>query len=232
MDHTRARQRSFRRTWWALLHITYHVFAPWRSSWRKRWGARPNEPDPTMAGEDLIGDAAWEFTRAVSIAAPAEEVWPWIVQMGQGRGGFYSFERLENLIGCHITNTDLVLPEHQTLTVGDPIRLHPTAPPLHVALLEPGRSLVLTSRPEDDAPGAASTHTVDTLWAFHVIPEGPDACRLIERGKNGFGASTAERLFFSPLLLEPVGFVMSREMLLAVKERAETSRAGDRSHSG
>ncbi len=224
MEHNRARQRSFRRTASALVQIVYHVFAPWHSSWRKRWGSRPGEPDPTLPGEYLIEDSAWEFTRAVSIAAPPEGVWPWIVQIGQERGGFYSFERLENLIGCHITNTDVILPQHQTLAVGDTIRLHPTAPPLHVALLEPGRSLVLTSKPGEDAPGAVSTHTVDALWAFHVIPDGDDACRLIERGKSGFGSSMAERLFFSPLLLEPVGFVMSREMLLAVKERAEVAR--------
>lgn len=232
MEHNRARQRSFGRTWWALLQIVYHVFAPWHSSWRKRWGARPGEPDPTMLGEDLVADAAWEFTRAVSIAAPPENVWPWIVQIGQGRGGFYSFERLENVIGCRITNADVILPEHQTLAVGDSIRLHPTAPPLHVALMEPGRSLVLTSRPGDDAPGAPSTHTTDSVWAFHVVPNGHNASRLIERGKSGFGSSMAERLFFSPLLLEPVGFVMSREMLLAVKERAESLRSATRSETG
>jgi hypothetical protein len=111
MNHNRSRQRSFRRSWWALLQIVYHVFAPWRSSWRTRWGARPGEPDPTMLGEGLVPDAAWGFTRSVSIAAPAEEVWPWIVQIGQGRGGFYSFERLQNLIGCHITNSDVIVPE-------------------------------------------------------------------------------------------------------------------------
>ena len=224
MEHTRVRQRSLGRTCWAFLQVVYHVFAPWHSSWRKRWGARPDEPDPTWPGEDLVADPAWEFTRAVSIAAPPEDVWPWVVQIGQGRGGFYSFEKLENLIGCHITNTDVVLPEHQTLEAGDSIRLHPTAPPLHVALVEPGRTLVLTSRPGEDAPGAPSTHTIDSLWAFHVIPDGRGGCRLIERGKSGFGSSMAERLFFSPLLLEPVGFVMSREMLLAIKERAETRR--------
>lgn len=206
-----------------MVQIVYHVFAPWRSNWRTRWGALPDEPDPALLGEDLFPDAAWQFTHAVWIAAPTTEVWPWIVQIGQGRGGFYSFELLENLIGCHITNADTVLPRYQDLAVGDEIRLHPTAPPLVVTMLDLGRSIVLTSKPGEDAPGADATHTTDTLWAFHLIPEDAGGCRLIERGKGQSGASKAERLFFSPLLFEPVGFVMSREMLLAIKERAEVA---------
>ena len=210
-----------KRTLWAIAQMIYHVFAPWRRKWRRRWGARPEEPDPALPGEALIPDAAWEFTHVVSIAAEPDEVWPWIVQMGQGRGGFYSFERLENLMGCQITNTNVVLPDYQTLSPGDDIRLHPTAPPLQVAEVVPGRSLVLHSAPGDDAPGDDAAHPTDTVWAFHILPDGPGSSRLIERGKGLFGVSMAERLFFSPLLFEPLGFVMSREMLLAIKERVE-----------
>jgi hypothetical protein len=218
MRHSRARQRSITRTVTALVQIVYHVFAPWHRKWRIRWGARADEPDPASLGEDLVPDPTWEFTHAVSIAAPVEQVWPWIAQIGQGRGGFYSFELLENIIGCHITNADRILPEFQDVAVGDEIRLHPTAPPLGVVAVEPGRSLVLRGASSEEDPG-----TTDSIWAFHVVPDGAAACRLIERGKSMYGFSMVERLFFSPFLMEPVAFVMSREMLLGIKERVEAA---------
>jgi hypothetical protein len=136
--------------------------------------------------------------------------------MGQGRGGFYSFERLENILGCHIENADTIIPELQVLDVGDEIRLHPTSPAMQVVAIEPGRSLVLSGAPIEDELGET-----DNLWAFHVLPDGPGRSRVVERGKTLQGPSFADRLFFSPLLIEPIGFVMSREMLLGIKERAE-----------
>lgn len=215
-QHDRRRQRSLSRTLWAFLQIVGHVLAPWRRRWRLRWGARADEPPSSLPGEDLIADPAWEYTHAISIAAPTEEVWPWIVQMGQGRGGFYSFELLENLLGCRITNAERILPEHQTLAVGDQILLHPNSPAMQVAVVEPGRSLVLRGAPTDEV--AAGT---DNLWAYHLLDDGPGRCRLVERGKTVHGTSLTDRLFFSPVLVEPIGFVMSREMLLGIKERAE-----------
>ncbi len=206
------------RTISAFLQVVWHVLAPWKRDWRRRWGARPGEPDPRLPGEDLIPNPAWDYTHVISIAAPPEQVWPWIAQLGQGRGGFYSFELLENILGCQITNADEILPEYQTPAVGDEIRLHPTSPPLHLAIVEPGESLVLRGSPTD-----ASQPETENIWAFHVRPEPNGHCRLIERGKTIHGTSLMDRLFFSPVLIEPIGFVMSREMLLGIKERAERS---------
>lgn len=203
------------RSLWASLQILGHVLAPWRRPWRVRWGARADEPDPSLPGEDLVPDPTWDYTHAVTIHTSADDVWPWIVQMGQGRGGFYTFAGLENVFGCRITNADSILADHQTLEVGDEVRLHPDVP-MRVDVVEPGRSIVLGGSLLDEADP-----TNKNLWAYHLIPDGPNRCRLVERGKTLHGRSLTDRLFFSPLFVEPVGFVMSREMLLGIKERAE-----------
>lgn len=198
--------------------IAGHVIARWRSSWRRSWGARTDELAAVLPGDELIPAPTWRYTHAISVAAPPEEVWPWIAQVGQERGGFYSFERLENLFGCRITNTDHVVDEWQHPTVGQVVHIHPSAPELHVAVVEPGRSLVLRGAADDD-PSPAT----DNLWAFHVLPDGPGRTRLIERGCTVHGSSLSERLFLGTALIEPVGFVMGREMLRAIKERAEAA---------
>src|SRR5664279_5588585 len=107
-----------------------------------RWGATDTEARGELPGDDLVPDPGLTSTRAITIAAAAADVWPWIVQLGQGRGGFYSYDALENLVGCQIHSADHVVPEWQSIAVGDEIRLHPEGG-LMVALVDPGRALVL-----------------------------------------------------------------------------------------
>src|SRR6478735_5931773 len=109
---------------------------------QRRWGATDDEVNRTLPGDDLISHADLTATRAITIHATAAQVWPWIAQLGQGRGGFYSYDFLENLVGCDIHSADHVEPDWQSIAVGDEIRLHPEVG-LTVALLERGRSLVL-----------------------------------------------------------------------------------------
>jgi hypothetical protein len=217
--HSGSAQRSWSRTAIAAAQIAGHIVSPWRRRWRREWGAQPDELSAELPGDELIPDPAWTYTHAISIEAPAEQVWPWIVQLGQERGGFASFERLENLFGCRIHNADHIVEEWQHPAVGDIVHLHPAAPPLHIAVLEPGRSFVLLGAPVDDVAAATAN-----LWAFHLLPDGPNRCRLVERGRTVHGDSLQERLFFGTAMIEPVGFVMSREMLRSLKELAETSR--------
>jgi hypothetical protein len=94
----------------ALIAVHVALTAPLRR-WRTTWGATPAEAAATMPGDELIPNQKWRYTHAVTIEAPPDLVWPWVVQLGQGRGGFYSYVGLENLIGCQVRNTDKVLRE-------------------------------------------------------------------------------------------------------------------------
>lgn len=99
----------------------------------------------------------------MGIDAPVEAVWPWVAQVGQGRGGFYTYQLLENMVGCKITNTAKILPEHQNPAVGDEIYLHPTAPPMRVEVVDPPAALVLFGSPADidteESWGSVSAHS-------------------------------------------------------------------------
>jgi hypothetical protein len=177
-----------------------------------RWGATDEEIAAAQPGDDLIGDANVTATRAITIRRSPDVVWPWIAQLGQGRGGFYSYDFLENLVGCDIHSADRVVPEWQQIEVGDEVRLAPTAG-LRVATLEPGRALVL----QGSLP-VARTPPFDSTWAF-VLCEQPDGTtRLLSRERYGY------RRWWAPFVVEPtqaISFVMSRKMLLGIRDRAE-----------
>ncbi|WP_416838622.1 hypothetical protein [Haloferax sp. DFSO52] len=187
--------------------------------WHRQWGTTDGEATGALPGDDFVGDADVVSTRAITIAASARSVWPWLVKLGQGRGGFYSYERLENFFGLQIHDADNILSEHQHLGIGDEIRLGPpgsNAPSFHVALMDPGRTLVLS------APGwelGASTAT----WTFALHELSPGATRLVVRFR-GQSPSLRARVV-NRLVVEPVQFAMERKMLIGIRERAERARA-------
>jgi hypothetical protein len=131
-------------------------------SWQLRWGAAGEERAATLAGDDLIANPDLTATRAITVHVAADQVWPWIAQLGQGRGGFYSYDALENLVGCNIHNADQIVPEWQTITVGDQVKLHPEVG-LDIAVVEPGRAC----RPPTTSPGPLS---------FRSSPRGRPGC--------------------------------------------------------
>jgi hypothetical protein len=112
--------------------------------WQLRWGATAQELAGPLPGDELIAEPDLTATRALTVRAPAARVWPWIAQLGQGRGGLYSYDFLENLIGCDIHSADRVVREWQDIKAGDEVRLHPDVA-LEVAAVDPGLSLVLRS---------------------------------------------------------------------------------------
>jgi hypothetical protein len=181
--------------------------------WQLRWGATDQESDGSLPGDDLIANPDLTATRAITVRTSAEQVWPWIAQLGQGRGGFYSYDALENLVGCNIHSADQIVPEWQDINVGDQVKLHPEVG-LDVAVVEPGRALVLRG----GVPMGTAPPPYDFTWAF-VLQEQPDGTtRLLVRERYAYTQQWA------PLLVEPVAvvaFVMTQRMLRGIRDRAE-----------
>ncbi len=181
-----------------------------------RWGATDQESDEPLPGDDLIANADLTATRAITVRASADQVWPWIAQLGQGRGGFYSYDFLENLVGCDIHSADRIVAEWQDVGVGDEVRLAPQVG-LVVAMLERGRSLVLRG----GIPMGNTAPPYDFTWAF-VLRDEPDGTRLLVRERYAYTRSWA-RLIVEPA--EAISFVMSQKMLRGIKDRAERTAA-------
>ena len=149
--------------------------------WQLRWGATDEEMDATLAGDDLIPNPDLLATRAITVHTAADQVWPWIAQLGQGRGGFYSYDALENLVGCDIHSADRVVPDWQDLKVGDQIKLHPEVG-LGVTAVEPGRALVLRG----GVPMGAMPPPYDFTWAFVVREQPEGTTRLLVRERYAY----------------------------------------------
>ena len=185
---------------------------------RLRWGTVGSEATDTLPGDDLVPSPKWSYTLGVGIAAPCEQVWPWIAQLGQGRGGFYTYQSLENLVGCRIANTTEVLPQHQDPTVGGEIFLHPDSPPLRIEIADPPHALVLFGSPGD--LGGEERWGVST-WQFAIRPRADGGSRFLTRGRYDHSPDWQSRLVFGRLPIEVVTFVMSRRMMLEIKRLAE-----------
>lgn len=199
--------------------------SPLLRSWYNRWGAMNKEIQMSLPGDDLVPKSMLGYTHAISITAPPAAIWPWLVQIGQGRGGLYSYDGLENLAGCQIHSADVILPEHQNPRPGDLIRLGPQGYPCFaIAAIETEKHLVLVSAdPKTGEPGRVSTQAEKgysmATWQFVLEPE-RQGTRLLVR----------QRLAYSPdmawiwRMIEPVNFVMERKMMLGIKQRAEHIR--------
>lgn len=198
----------------AAAAVTYElVIRPWHL----RWGATAQESQRPLPGDELVPHPRQSSTRAITIYAPAAEIWPWLVQLGQGRGGFYSHDWLENLAGCNIHSASRVIPKYQQLAVGDRVRLGPEGYPFYtVAAIEPEQALVLRA----GDPKEASPHVYDS-WVFYLNEITSGLTRLIVRNRRDY-TSTAANFITWRIITEPAQFVMESKMLQGIKQRAET----------
>jgi hypothetical protein len=206
-----------------ISRIGLALATPYLRRARLHWGVDADTAARSMPGDELVSEPRWSWTHGVEIAASAAEVWPWIAQIGATRAGFYSYQWLENLVGCDVHNAERVHAEWAT-KLGDDFFIHPKAPALKVARLEPGVSLVVYAAP-NEADRAAGLPWVATTWLFFVEPLGASRCRFVSRYRVAYSDNLRARLSFGPSLLEPIGFAMDRRMLLGVKARSELARA-------
>jgi hypothetical protein len=167
----------------------------------RSWGSTVVERTRTLPGDELVAQAGVQVTHAVTIGAPPTAVWPWLAQIGQDRGGFYSYQWLENLAGCELRNADRIHPEWQQRELGEEVPLHPLNG-LRVTIFEPGRALGLEG------------------WGVFLLePAREGATRLIARARVPCGLPS---LAYAALIELP-HFVMQRRMLLGIKARAESA---------
>jgi hypothetical protein len=176
--------------------------------WCLTWGARPGEVTRELPGDELLVKADIVSTRAITVEAPADAIWPWLVQMGSGRGGAYTYDWIENLAGLGMHSADQILPQFQDVKVGEEFRLGPNRPKMRVRVLDPERVFAL--RFEDG----------NWVWIFALFPE-DGVTRLVSRNRIATPQASAFMRLFNLLLMEPGSLVMERKMLLGIRERAE-----------
>jgi hypothetical protein len=148
----------------ALGAIMVGIYAAIARRRQLEWGATTEEAGSTLPGDDLVPNADLVATRCISVRATPEQVWPWIAQLGQGRGGFYSYDALENLVGCDIHSADRIVPEFQHPQEGDEVKLHPEIS-LAVALVQPGPSCC-----------GERSRSAGHRWSRPMTPVGRSSC--------------------------------------------------------
>jgi hypothetical protein len=201
------------------------LITPFLRSWRTKWGATEKEVNGSLPGDDIIAHPKWQYTQAITIGVSAQKVWPWLVQIGQGRGGFYSYQALENLVGCNIHNADRIIPEFQRLEAGDNVLLHPKVP-FPVALVEPGRAIVLhydTRTGLTPIPGTKPIDYFESTWLFFLNAGEGNSTRLISRFRIDYSLSIRNKISYG-YFVEPVSSTMQQQMLRGIKKRAEVSK--------
>ena len=181
--------------------------APFYRRWHLRWGATDAEVASAMPGDELVPEPSFSATRAITIAAPPEDVWPWIVQLGTGRAGFYSYDLFDNAAR---PSADRILPELQTTRVGDWVpmssKVNQTTA-FKVKALEPNQWL-LWAKPH-------------STWAWQLTQVHGGRTRLVTRLKERYDWRSPGLALFTVILFELGDFPMMRRLLLGISSRAE-----------
>jgi hypothetical protein len=190
--------------------------SPLLRPWHMRWGAAQAEVAGPMPGDDIVPRAQFNATRAISIARPPQDVWPWIVQLGYRRAGFYTYDLVDN---AGERSADRIIDEYQDVKVGDLIPMfhesHGLAIAYRVDSFQVNDWMLWVHRPhEDEAP--------DSTWSWRLTPLPGGGTRLVTRMKQDYRWSTPWLAIFNLILMEFGDFAMERRMLNGIKARAES----------
>ena len=184
--------------------------------WMKNWGATDAEIKADLPGDDLGAQANLRSTKGVTIQAPPEAIYPWLLQIGVDRGGMYSYDWLENLFGLKVHSTDRIVPEYQNAQVGDFWRFTPKD-----YVLNPGPGLYVRQLLENEAvllcfgmEGKVEEACIDS-WQLVLVPQTDGSTRLVLRSNMAMKPELPIKLTYF------VQFIMERKMLLTLRDRAE-----------
>ena len=205
----------------------FHILLlPFLRDYRTRWGTTEEEATADLPGDELVLNPKLRMTWGITINAPIEDVWPWVVQIGQGRGGFYTYQFLENIAGCQIFNADHILPEYQQIPLEEGVYLAPDMS-MNVALHEEGQYFFLNSYMDmttmevvDPKQETLPEKFMNIGWGFYLQEIGVNQTRFLSRWLTDYDPALINKIAIN-LFLEPIGFVMGRKMLIGTKQRSE-----------
>jgi len=205
----------------AILAATFLVWP-----WMLTWGATTEEVSMALSGDELVPAISYQSTKAVTIHAAPEQIYPWLLQLGVDRGGMYSYVWIENLLGLHVTNINEIRPELQNVQVGNFLPFVPAdfpaqpGPGLYVMSMTANESFLLCFAVEGE-----SVDPCPATWQFVLFPQGDGTTRLVLRNRITAGESW-QNTTFGRVFMYPT-FLMQRKMLLGFKERAEMLAASE-----
>jgi len=188
-----------------ILFVLVPLYLALIRPWQFRWGATDEEIERPMPGDDIVGKPSFNATRAVTVNAPANNIYPWIVQMGINRAGWYSYDLLDNL---GKRSSEKILPEHQNIQIGDLVPMSPDGKQ-GTWVKDFGKNQWMLWW---DQKG-------DSSWAWGIYPEGENQSRLVTRVRMKYRWFSSAVLF--NLLIEFFDMPMMRKSLLGIKRRAE-----------
>ena len=211
----------------AVLAVGGLVYQLGLRQWCLRWGATDAELKSAMPGDDLMPDAPTPgATHAITIHATPDKIWPWLMQIGRDRSGFYSYTFLENVIGCDMPRVERLVPEWKPRTVGETVwfcdpKRYQGQGKMIPAVVDPNHALALVLT-NDWKRLEAGGRAHDGLWSFTLIPMQNGQTRLIARARGANPSSLTGRLL-GRLFWEPAHFVMEQKMLRTIRDLAERS---------